>query len=175
MTAAPPGQPAALVLTADPAGLLVLNMAPPTMTRDVARAVGAAVARFGRTGEVRPPTRVTSVRGLTAAEAAARGVVYVGRVHRERHGLGAGRTIFPASPLANPFVIPRGAAAATRREAVARYRDLIRGRPDLAAAARALRGRLLGCWCGEWDGDGDPPPGLHCHAVEIALLAEDGG
>lgn len=33
-----------------------------------------------------------------------------------------------------------------------------------------LRGKSLGCWCLDWDGDGKPP--MRCHAVMLATMAD---
>jgi len=142
-----------------------------TFGRTAAAFVADALARFARCGEWRPPTRVCSVRGLTPAEADARGVVYVGRAHRSRDALSRGRVLFPEHPLHNPYRVPRGASAASAQAAVAAFRAHLRGDPALTALAKSLRGRLLGCWCGEWNGLNAPT--VACHACEIALLAEE--
>ena len=36
---------------------------------------------------------------------------------------------------------------ATREEAVARYEDYIRNKPELLADLHELKGKVLGCWC----------------------------
>jgi hypothetical protein len=43
-------------------------------------------------------------------------------------------------------------------------------RPDLVARLHELRGQVLGCWCCDWDGSGEPA--RPCHAVELARLAD---
>lgn len=136
-----------------------------------ARGLSDALARFYRHGDLRPPTRVCSVRGLTPDQIAARGIVYVGREHRRRCGLSAGATLLPRHPLHNPYRLPKNADAEDKRIVCSYFERHLRADPNLLALARGLRGRLLGCWCGEWDGSGEP--GLHCHAVNIARAADE--
>lgn len=79
-----------------------------------------------------------------------------------------------AHPLANPFKVPHGAGKETRAKCVAQYRKWFRepiSPEKRAEEVKALRGRLLGCWCGSWEGFGEP--GFSCHAVEIAKMAEE--
>jgi hypothetical protein len=60
----------------------------------------------------------------------------------------------------NPF---RVTAALPRDEAIRRYREHLRTRPDLVERARReLRGKVLGCWCA-------PEP---CHGDVLAAVAE---
>lgn len=104
----------------------------------------AAICLKGRLAEFGPSL------GL----APARDVVYVGRAAHQ------GGWRLDASPFANPHRAQRVGGAA---EAVRLYREWLRGRPDLVAAARELlRGKRLGCWC-----DGTP-----CHAAVLAQIAE---
>lgn len=85
---------------------------------------------------------------------AARDVVYVGRKQYQ------GGWRLPASPFANPYKVQDVGGAA---KAVELYREWLRGRPDLVAAAREkLRGKRLGCWC-----ESGP-----CHAEALARIAE---
>lgn len=86
--------------------------------------------------------------------APARDVVYVGRSMHQ------GGWRLPASPFANPYKVQQVGGAA---EAVRLYREWLRGRPDLVAAAREkLRGKRLACWC----------PSGPCHARVLAQIAE---
>jgi Domain of unknown function (DUF4326) len=64
---------------------------------------------------------------------------------------------------ANPYRIGRDGTPA---QVIARYRQWLLARPDLAAQLAALRGRRLGCWY---------PDGQPCHARVIAELADAGG
>lgn len=50
---------------------------------------------------------------------------------------------------------------ATREEAVRRYEEYLRSRPDLMAALHELRGRDLACWCAP----------SACHADVLLRLA----
>lgn len=71
------------------------------------------------------------------------------------------------SPWGNPFShLPDSAASyrvSTRAEAIAKYEEYIRSRPDLIAALADLRGKTLGCWC-------HPKP---CHGWVLIRLAEE--
>ena len=69
----------------------------------------------------------------------------------------------------NPFTHVMGRTRAefrvkTREEAIARFEEWIRTRPDLMAALPELRGKVLGCWC-------DPHP---CHGHVLVRLANEG-
>jgi hypothetical protein len=103
------------------------------------------------------------------------GIVYVGRKVRNRDALGSGSIRFDDHPLANPYRLKPKATEQERRECLKLYRQHLRAETDqgaeLRALARMLRGKRLGCWCGTWCGVGRPT--LLCHAVEIALLAEE--
>lgn len=60
----------------------------------------------------------------------------------------------------NPFRID---AAHDRATVIAQYRDYLRRRPDLVAAARReLKGKVLLCWCAP----------LACHGDVLAAVAE---
>lgn len=61
--------------------------------------------------------------------------------------------------LGNPFVIGRDG---TRAEVIEKFRAHFFSRPDLMAAAKGLKGKLLGCFCA-------PEP---CHAQVLADYAD---
>jgi hypothetical protein len=132
------------------------------------------------------PTTVINVSRLTrdrrAALAADPSFVYCGRAF-------AG---WPASVYGNPFKGGMGAAEAralltragiadadrirlasplTVAQAVACYRLCWTATPGRREKIRAeLRGKVLGCWCVEWGGVGEPA--RPCHAVELARIAD---
>jgi hypothetical protein len=69
----------------------------------------------------------------------------------------------------NPFTDHAGTRAASvvasREEAIRRYEEWLRSRPDLMAAARReLRGEVLGCWCAP----------KSCHGDVLARIADEG-
>lgn len=99
---------------------------------------------------------------MTPQDAADAGITYVGRRC-------AG---FPTHPLFNPFKVSKTATADERADVVRRYTEYFLASPDMVAAAKALKGKTLGCWCGDWDGTGEP--GFHCHAVVLAKFADAG-
>lgn len=55
------------------------------------------------------------------------------------------------SKWGNPFSHKKGTAAkfvvVTRAEAIRRYEEWIRRKPELMASLEELDGRVLGCWC----------------------------
>ena len=60
----------------------------------------------------------------------------------------------------NPFTI---GADGDRAQVLIKYREYLRTRPDLVAAAKAdLRGKVLGCWCAP----------LPCHGDLLAKVAD---
>ena len=79
--------------------------------------------------------------------------VYIGRQ------ISRGGWDLPASKWANPFTV---AACGTAAEAVRRYEAYVRGKPELMASVRELRGKVLGCWC-------KPGP---CHGDVLVALAD---
>lgn len=116
------------------------------------------------TTDVAKVTRVISVRGLKRADLEADpDFRYVGRAVRYT-------TWTQASPWANPFSVSRYGADALKlfehhmAERIAREPEL------LARIEAELKGYVLGCWCGNYDGVGEP--GFSCHAVVLARLAE---
>ena len=61
------------------------------------------------------------------------------------------------SPLGNPFVMRR---ESERAEVCDKYVEHLRARLDLIEQARALRGRVLGCWCAPRRCHGDTLAGI---------------
>lgn len=109
------------------------------------------------------PTTVISVRGRNRDELLADpDFVYVGRSVRW--------TEWTASIWGNPFT----AGEYPGEDAVDRYRRYILASPELMARLGELRGKTLGCWCGDFDGFGDlfGEPGFRCHALVLAELAD---
>jgi hypothetical protein len=68
----------------------------------------------------------------------------------------------------NPFThLPHARASfrvETRSEAIAKYEEYIRSRPDLIAALADLRGKTLGCWC---------RPRYSCHGDVLLRLIDE--
>lgn len=147
-----------------------LNVRSASLTRHTAGALAEVLARYERLGELTPPTRVCKVNGLAPEELEARGVIYVGRQHRRRDGLGKGAVLLDESEFHNPYRLRRGAGKEERVACVNAFREHLRGRPDLVEGIRRKRGCVLGCWCGEWDGTGEPA--FECHAVALARVAD---
>jgi Domain of unknown function (DUF4326) len=116
------------------------------------------------------PTTVIDLRGRDRAGVLADpAFVYVGRAVPRRG--------WKASPWGNPF--PEGRAvvvegvlhpAADAAACVARYAAWMARHPERMARIPELRGRVLGCWCCDWDGAGDPI--RPCHAVWLARAAD---
>ena len=81
------------------------------------------------------------------------------------------------SPWANPFRVQRmrmpgsdGSCCRSVAEAVARYIDYFAENKHYLPPVETLRGKVLGCWCCEWDGIHEPAP--PCHGVILAKLAD---
>lgn len=104
-------------------------------------------------------TTVISVRGKNPAELLkSPDFVYCGR-----QCAGWSRSIW-----GNPWKYPQF------RDARDRFEDAIRnGRsgpwPGLRVRLPELRGKVLGCWCGDWEPGW---PDIGCHAVVLARLAD---
>lgn len=101
-------------------------------------------------------TTVISLKGRIheygpALEHAPDSVVYVGRTMT---GVRAGGWNLQKHPLANPFTLRQ---CGTPEAAVAAYIRHLLDRPELLDQARALRGKVLACWCA--------PAICHAHAV----------
>lgn len=141
-----------------------------SLTQRRAAILADAFTRFAKHGVLQPPTTVRTIRGMTAAQIEAEGIVYVGRRVSTRDGLGKLDGSIPGHPLANPFKLAKNAGLAKRAECVALYRTWLHEDGERLAAARKLRGQILGCWCGDFDGIGHP--GFDCHALVIAQVAE---
>jgi len=81
--------------------------------------------------------------------------VYIGRRQW------CGKELYEASPWANYFSVKKYG----REEAIRRYEEKIRSRPDLMARLPELRGQILACWC---------KPENACHGnVLVRLIEED--
>jgi Domain of unknown function (DUF4326) len=122
-------------------------------TRDVWAMQGAAEAM----------TTVVKVRRFARAEFEADpDFIYVGR-----HGWGWKR-----SDWCNPFREDKAGEKrdGTHEAVVAKHADWIVRQPHLMARLGELRGKVLGCWCCNWDGHGEPA--RPCHAVTLARLAD---
>lgn len=107
-------------------------------------------------------TKVIDVRHLRTKEQRST-VIYVGRRF-------AG---WPVHPLANIFIPNPDTPVGT---CIKRYTRYLLARPDYDERIAELRaevaatGKPLGCWCLDWDGDGEPP--MRCHAVVLALAVD---
>jgi hypothetical protein len=55
-------------------------------------------------------------------------------------------------------------------DAVEWYEQYVKARRSLWERLPDLRSRVLGCWCCDWDGTGEPSK--PCHAVVLARLAD---
>jgi len=95
------------------------------------------------------------------------GVVYIGR----RQHWGKIRT-FPASPFTNYFSVKRYG----REEALRRFEDKLRSRPDLMARIPELEGKTLACWCAGKEGTPEiltADDDLFCHGqILLRVLRE---
>jgi hypothetical protein len=71
------------------------------------------------------------------------------------------------SKWGNPYSHRYGTLAkwvvSSRAEAIARYEEYVRSRPDLIAALPELDDKILGCWCMP----------LACHGQVLARLVEE--
>lgn len=112
-------------------------------------------------------TTVISVRGRIPNELRADpNFIYVGRQC-------AG---WPRSIWGNPFKVAspvwgdpiRGDEVSDPQTAVQRFETYLRRNADLMARLSELRGKVLGCWCVNWDGHGEPK--RPCHAVVLARM-----
>jgi hypothetical protein len=63
--------------------------------------------------------------------------VYIGRRQW------CGKELFEASPWENPFSVKKWG----REEAIKRYEEKLRGKPELLARVPELEGKILACWC----------------------------
>ena len=79
--------------------------------------------------------------------------VYIGRnIPRQR---------ITGSPFANPFKIGQDGS---RADVLAKYSQWLASQPELIQQARALKGKVLVCWCAPED----------CHGHILAKIAEGG-
>jgi hypothetical protein len=79
--------------------------------------------------------------------------VYIGRRQW------CGKEVFEASPWANPFSVKKWG----REEAIKRYEEMLRDKPELLARLPELEGKVLACWCA-------PEP---CHGDVLLRLMEE--
>ena len=79
--------------------------------------------------------------------------VYIGRRQW------CGKELFEASPWANYFSVKRYG----RDEAIRRYEQKIRGKPELMSRLGELKGKTLACWC---------TPAA-CHGDVLVRLADE--
>ena len=54
-----------------------------------------------------------------------------------------GKEVFEASPWANPFSVKKWG----RQEAIKRYEEKLRGKPELLVRLPELEDKILACWC----------------------------
>lgn len=133
----------------------------------------------------RMPNRVVDVRRSNAD------FVYVGRSMGSR---------YRGHVLANPYRLEKNATPAERRSIILKYRDWLSTQLDtevlgfpvdigsgvikatvypnsqalvIQRAFNFLPGKTLGCWCGNWNGEGEPE--FDCHAVELIRLLRERG
>lgn len=95
--------------------------------------------------------------------------VYVGRQMGDR---------YRGHILANPYRLRKGSTRTERRSVILQYSDWLNRQLDIEVPAirqafNALPGKTLGCWCGDWDGQGEP--GFDCHAVELIRMLRERG
>jgi len=113
------------------------------------------------------PTTVISVRGRKRAELEADpDFVYVGR--RVRYG------DWPDTIWGNPFK-PAGKTKAALTECFRKFRHALKSSVEprfvrMRERLHQLRGRKIGCWCGEWK-PGEPE--IPCHACVLAVAANE--
>jgi hypothetical protein len=88
--------------------------------------------------------------------------VYIGRRQW------CGKELFPASPWANSFSVKKYG----REEAIRRYEERLRARPDLMAHLPELRGKTLACRCAPEGGLTKDDP-LYCHGQVLLRLIEE--
>ena len=86
--------------------------------------------------------------------------VYIGRAIYGNRGFCGRAIVRKPSKWANPFHIT---PTCSRVEAIAKYEQMVRGRPDLMDALLELAGKRLGCWCAP----------LPCHGDILVKLIEE--
>ncbi len=109
-----------------------------------------------------PQTKVINVRSLDG-QRWPEDAVYIGRASK-----GGRAETRRSSPYANPYAIVVGRQ--TREEAVRKYGEWLKGKPELVERARAeLKGKTLVCWC-------RPPQGFQgkvlCHGQIVAGVVD---
>jgi hypothetical protein len=91
--------------------------------------------------------------------------VYVGRRVFLRSGEFRGE-VWPNSGLGNPDRLPHGAGIDVRRALIVRFERWAARDRHRMRMLESLCGKVLGCWCGSWDGVTQPR--LLCHAAVYA-------
>ena len=81
---------------------------------------------------------------------------YIGRAH----------TDMPASKWQNPFPMN---ARRDRTQSLAEYEEHIRNTPALWGSLHEIDSQILGCWCCESDGSGEP----WCHGDILIKLRQE--
>jgi hypothetical protein len=114
------------------------------------------------------PTTVICVRGRDRkALLADSGFCYVGRQCAGWPNSHFGNPYKVVGHITRPLDTPY--LCSTAEEAVAKYAAWIARKTILIERLTGLRGRRLGCWCGDWR-PGEPE--IPCHAVILAKLAD---
>lgn len=110
------------------------------------------------TAPTKPTTRVISMRGRKGV--VPDGAIYVGRSMRFYN------LPLDASPFANPYSV-KGFGESALDE----FREMLLQKPALVARIRdELRGKVLACWCGDFDAEEHGEP--RCHAQILARVAD---
>jgi len=91
--------------------------------------------------------------------------LYVGRRVYVRSGKFAGK-IWPNSALGNPYPLARGASIDDRRNLIVQFERWVIADKHRMRQLENMCGKVLGCWCGHWDGVSQPR--LLCHAAVYA-------
>ncbi len=109
-----------------------------------------------------PQTKVINVRSLDG-QRWPEDAVYIGRASK-----GGRAETRRSSPYANPYVIVAGRQ--TKEEAVGKYGEWLRRKPELVERARGeLKGKMLVCWCRPPQGFGGK---VMCHGQVLAGLVD---
>lgn len=92
--------------------------------------------------------------------------LYVGRLVWLRHGELAGMR-WPNSALGNyASKVTRTSTLEERREAIRIFERWVVNDKHRMKSLERMHGKVLGCWCGKWDGISQPR--LLCHAAVYA-------
>lgn len=124
------------------------------------------VAVSVRQPETRPLTTVVCVKRMDPEQWMAQpGHLYVGRRVFLRTGRHAGKQ-WPNSCLGNPDRLPFNAGIDDRRDLIVRFEQWVVRDRHRMRMLESMCGKVLGCWCGNWDGVSRPR--LLCHAAVYA-------